>query len=329
MSVRAVVVPPAQPWGQCGRQGVRRTQQGLHPTPQPPPPGHAVTQLRAPHRRVRDTRRVQARACAPPASACAAARPARPCRCAPTRHCGPGGSPTRGGRSGAERRPFTPHSAVCALPLGAEPPPPASPPLSQPFGGRWSGCRGVWAALTFLSLQPVPKLAENSRFCYFFCLFFPSLPLSPSFSFIWELCAPAAHACIEALASTAGVGGAEGQRCTCSCLHSQSLCAHLAVLWAAALRVRGVQCGAARGLGCLGGVGGWVWCGVGGAQQGRGGVRSVGTASPSGLPVAVGCGVRCDAMCALAAPCRLPAGTRMAAAPTREGLQAAPHRRQP
>lgn len=45
--------------------------------------------------------------------------------------------------------------------------------------------------------------------------------------------------------------------------------------------------------------------------------------------VAVGCGVRCDAMCALAAPCRLPASTRMAAAPTREGLQAAPHRRQP
>lgn len=143
------------------------------PTTPPRPPGHAVTQLRAPHRRVRDTRRVQARACAPPASACAAARPARPCRCAPTRHCGPGGSPTRGGRSGAERRPFTPHSAVCALPLGAEPPPPASPPLSQPFGGRWSGCRGVWAALTFLSLQPVPKLAENSRFCYFFLFVFP------------------------------------------------------------------------------------------------------------------------------------------------------------
>lgn len=145
MSVRAVVVPPAQPWGRCGRQGVRRTRQGLHPTTPPRPPGHAVTQLRAPHRRVRDTRRVQARACAPPASACAAARPARPCRCAPTRHCGPGGSPTRGGRSGAERSgvPLL-HIAPCApspsgpnLPLQ---PPLLSPSRSEADGADAAGC---------------------------------------------------------------------------------------------------------------------------------------------------------------------------------------------
>uniref|UniRef100_A0A8C2TDA6 palmitoyl-protein hydrolase n=2 Tax=Coturnix japonica TaxID=93934 RepID=A0A8C2TDA6_COTJA len=59
------------------------------------------------------------------------------------------------------------------------------PPHSQPFGGSCVEPRGVWAALTFLSLEPVPKLAENSRF--FFSLF-PSLPLSPPFLTLGALC---------------------------------------------------------------------------------------------------------------------------------------------
>lgn len=197
----------------------------------------------------------------------------------------PGTQPAGGGRRG-ERGPFTPNIAVRAPPPPkAEPPP--SPPLSQPFRGRWSGFRGVWAALTFLSLEPVPKLAENSRFFFFFPS--SSLPLSPPFlsfgSSVLQLHTRALRP------SPAWEGGAEGQLFVIPALCSPHRAAGLRVGWDAWKVLRG------------GSTGTW-----GCQKRGHGAAFSLGWRWVAGLPV--GCTHTMPCAPSLQAACRHTDGGR-------------------
>lgn len=77
----------------------------------------------------------------------------------------------------------------CHIPL------PPFPPLSQPFGSRWSEFLGVWAGLTFLSTSLCPNLQKIVAFFFFF-----SSPLSFFLSLF--LCFLGSSALLHACAGT-------------------------------------------------------------------------------------------------------------------------------